>query len=773
MQLPTELNYLAAAPGLKKLGKFIYADVTASIEGEFCQTSDPIYAALIEGHLPNGLYRHQLEALDLIDSHNNVVIATSTSSGKSLCYQLPIAKAILKSKKRSQRPKALVIHPTKSLANDQLRSWSQLNLSSILVTTFDGDSSQEHRVTARKYADVWLTNPEMINSAILANHGKYGSLLSALSFVVIDEAHVYRGIFGSHLALLLRRLTRIARMYGSNPQFIFTSATISDPSGICSKLINQKVKAIENDSSPKPVRTLAIFQTKMLDSQQGKRASYSTAAAAVSVQMSQRGHKVITFVRSRRLSELLANQARKFLGSPKNEYSVLSYRGGYLAVQRREIEQMVTEGVCQILVATSAMELGVDISILDSAVVTGFPGTFSSFRQQIGRVGRVDQPSTAVLVCGPDALDQWIASNPSSLRDRPVEKAVINPLNPYILRSHLRAACYESPLSPDELSTFASDSEIPLVLHELEGLAITGDISMRNGKYATNSDSPPHGAISLRSSDGRQVLITTPEGELIGTTEFSKASSTLFEGSIYLHLGQSFKTISLDLERSIALVEPYFGSEQTRPIFDTSYQNLQPEQRSDFQGISLCLGRTTITETVRGYQTLTQDGETLSLSPLEMPPSVLDTRAFWFDFSPRSLIGIEAGDLPGALHGAEHAMISMMPIFAICDRSDIGGVSKLHGPDPLSSRNDSMSAASITIYDGYPGGIGIAELGYSSAIQLAKATLQMVSSCGCRDGCPSCIQSPKCGNLNSPLSKAGTIKLLDSIIDRYETKDMS
>jgi DEAD/DEAH box helicase domain-containing protein len=770
MQLPIELDYLATAPELKKQGKFIYADVSASVEGEFCQTSDPIYSALIKGHLPKGLYRHQLEALDLIENQNNVVIATSTSSGKSLCYQLPIAKAILSSKKRSQRPKALVIHPTKSLANDQLRSWSQLNLSSILVATFDGDSSYEHRVATRRFADVWLTNPEMINSAILANHGKYGSLLGALSFIVIDEAHVYRGVFGSHLALLLRRLIRIAKMYGSNPQFIFTSATISDPGEICSKLINQKVMTIEKDSSPKPVRTLAIFQTKILDAQQGNRASYSRAAATISVQMSQHGHRVITFVRSRRLSELLANQARQLLGNPDNQFSVLSYRGGYLAIQRREIEQMVTEGICQILVATSAMELGVDISILDSAVVTGFPGTFSSFRQQIGRVGRDDRPSTSVLVCGPDGLDQWIASNPSSLTDRPVEKAVINPLNPYILRSHLRAACYESPLSPEELSTFAPTADIPLVQSELEVLVANGDISIRNGKYATNLDSPPHTEISMRSSGGKQVLISTSEGELIGTAEFPRAQSTLFEGSIYLHLGQSFKTISLDLERSVALVEPYFGSEQTWAIFDTTYTNFQPERKTEFPGISLSLGRTTITETVKGYQTLTADGEALSVSQLDMPPSILDTRAFWFDFYPESLIGIESGDLPGALHGAEHAMISMMPIFAICDRSDIGGVSRLHVPDPFSFAHDSESVASITIYDGYPGGIGIAELGYSSAIEIAKATLQMVSSCSCGNGCPSCIQSPKCGNLNSPLSKDGTIKLLGSIIDRCETK---
>ena len=761
------LEHLDHSPVLKDAGEFTFITQVPSRSGVFDFPKDAFYREITKNLFPNGLYKHQIDALELIEKGMNVVIATSTSSGKSLCYQLPVAKAILSSRRRNQRPKALVIHPTKALAQDQIRSWAKLRLPGILVSTLDGDSTTEHRWNTRRFADVWLTNPEMINSSILANHGQYHSLLSGLDFIVVDEAHVYRGVFGSHVANLLRRLTRIANLYGSAPQFIFTSATIANPAESCAKLINQEVVVVEEDFSPQATKTVAIWKPKLLDETSGTRSSYTRASAVISAYLAAADHRVITFVRSRRLSEIIANEARETIAS-NEEFEVLSYRGGYLPVQRRDIERLVAEGVTKLLVTTSAMELGVDIGHLDAAVVAGFPGTFTSFRQQVGRVGRSGVPSAAILVCSPDALDQWISSNPDSLLSRTSERAIINPTNHHILKEHIKAACFESPLSLHEIAYFGGqnlrDQEvIEQIMTELQDEL---QISLRGGKYVTNAKVPPHHQISMRSSDNRQVMISAEDGELLGTIEYDKAPSTLHEGAIYLHLGQSFKVLSLDLEMNLAIVEPFWGREQTKTMFDTSYENFEPEKRVSRNGVSLCLGPSKITQVVTGYQLLSHSGELLSVNRLDMQPTVLDTTAWWLEYTPEALTHIPVAELPGALHAAEHAIISMMPIFAICDRSDIGGVSRMLYANPFLSELQNEVVATITIYDGYPGGIGIAGVAHDIAPQLIHETIGSIKSCECDHGCPSCIQSPKCGNLNSPLNKAFAISLLKSTLER-------
>lgn len=766
MELSQKLRHLENSPLLRGTGEFTFIEEIPAREGVYVSPEDPFYKEATRHIYPHGLYKHQIDALDLIETGANVVITTSTSSGKSLCYQLPVAKAILSSRKRSQRPKALVIHPTKALAQDQVRSWARLRLPGVLVSTFDGDSSADQRASTKKYADIWLTNPEMINSTILANHGQYHSLLSGLDFIVVDEAHVYRGVFGSHVANLLRRLVRIANLYGSDPQFIFTSATIANPAESCSALINQEVQAIDEDFSPQAAKTIAIWKPKLIDGSTGARASYSRAAAIISSYLAATEHRVITFVRSRRLSEIIANEAREVLASD-NEFEVLSYRGGYLPLQRRDIEKLVADGVAKLLVATSAMELGIDIGHLDAAVVAGFPGTFSSFRQQIGRVGRREVPSAAILICSPDALDQWISSNPKSILNHTSERSIINPTNPQILKEHIMAACFESPLLHHELSLFAKpkDREFAAVEKVVSELEEEGKIEFRNSSYVTTLQDPPHHQISMRSSGTKQVLISSEEGELLGTIEHDKAPATLHEGAIYLHLGQSFKVLSLDLDKGIAIVEPFLGKEQTRTMFDTSYQNFTPEKDFSKGGVSLCLGPTKITQIVTGYQVLSQSGELLSVNQLDMPPTVMDTTAWWLEYRPEALSEIPVLELPGALHAAEHAMISMMPIFAICDRSDIGGVSRMLYPNPHLAELENQVVATITIYDGYPGGIGIAELAHEVAPDLIKQTISSIESCSCDHGCPSCIQSPKCGNLNSPLNKPYAVALLRSTLE--------
>ncbi len=769
MDLAQKLRHLDNSPALRGTGEFTFISQVPTRNGVYEVPEDAFYREITKTLFPNGLYKHQINALELIEKGLNVVITTSTSSGKSLCYQLPVAKAILSSKRRSQRPKALVIHPTKALAQDQIRSWAKLRLPGILVSAFDGDSNAEHRLNTRKFADVWLTNPEMINSSILANHGQYHYLLSGLDFIVLDEAHVYRGVFGSHVANLLRRLIRIANLYGSVPQFIFTSATIANSAESCATLINQEVVAIEEDFSPQATKTIAIWKPKLLDETTGIRSSYTRASAIISAYLAATDHRVITFVRSRKLSEVIANEAREIIASD-SEFEVLSYRGGYLPVQRRSIEQLVADGVTKLLVSTSAMELGVDIGHLDAAVVAGFPGTFTSFRQQIGRVGRTGVPSAAILVCSPDALDQWISSNPGSLLSRTSERAIINPTNHHILKEHIKAACFESPLSTHELAHFSgpnirNQKVLEQIIAELQDEL---QISLRGGSYVTNAHVPPHHQISMRSSGNSQVLISAEDGELLGTIEYDKAPSTLHQGAIYLHLGQSFKVLSLDMEKNLAIVEPFWGGEHTKTMFDTSYQNFEPEKRVSKNGVALCLGPSKITQVVTGYQLLSHSGELLSVSKLDMQPTVLDTTAWWLEYTPEALADIPVADLPGALHAAEHAMISIMPIFAICDRSDIGGVSRMLHPNPFLSHLENEVAATITIYDGYPGGIGIAGLAHEIAPQLIRETIGSIKSCECDHGCPSCIQSPKCGNLNSPLNKAFAVSLLQSTLERLD-----
>lgn len=763
MDLSQELRYLADAPELKGKGEFVFLRQFGARSAAFGSIGGVFYQKLLEQILPNGLYKHQSEAISLIDAGNHVVVSTSTASGKSLCYQLPIAKAIMGAKKKSLRPKALVIHPTKALAHDQLKGWAKLKLPGLAVSTYDGDSTAEQRHFTKRIADVWLTNPEMINSSILAHHGQYIPLLSRLEYVVVDEAHSYRGVFGSHVANLLRRLIRVAGAYGSNPTFIFTSATIAQPDVTCARLINQEVLAVEEDFSPRSEQVVAIWKPKITDQAQGTRSSYSRASAAISAHLSANDHRIITFVRSRKMSEIVANEVRSISGDSEG-YEILSYRGGYLPIQRRDIEDLVASGTTKVLVSTSAMELGIDIGSLDVVVIAGFPGTFSSFRQQAGRVGREGQSSATILVCGPDALDQWISTNSDSLFEQVAERCVINPSNPFILRQHLMAACFEKPLSVDELPMFAPAHDVEQVKEVLDDLEKDDAISYRQGKYVTNSTKPPHYQISMRSSSSRQVLISSSDGELIGTAEFDKAPSTLHQGSIYLHLGQSFKVDYLDLERDVAIVSPYSGNEQTRTIFDTHYENLDSEKTRSNAGVSLCLGRSKITQHVTGYQVLSGAGEILSTVSLDLPPTILDTRAFWLAFEPDALREIEVGDLPGALHAAEHAMISMMPLFAICDRSDIGGVSKMLVPDPFDPEFSNSSVATITIYDGYSGGVGIAELGFDVAETLIHRTITTISSCPCDSGCPSCVQSPKCGNLNSPLGKPSAVKLLSEVL---------
>lgn len=699
------------------------------------------------------LYSHQAAAIDLVRQGKSVVVATGTASGKSLCYQLPIAEA-------SGNHTALCMFPTKALAHDQLRSIGGFDFPDVVPATYDGDTDFTQRGWVRNRANVILTNPEMLHNGMLPHHARWSGFLRKLRYIVIDELHMYRGVFGTHMAHLLRRLRRLAEHYGAKPVFVFSSATIGQPGRLASELCGLKVLEITDDGSPKGPREFALLNPPLLDETTGARASTTSETSSVIAALVKGGHRTIAFTASRKGTELVAGDVRRRLRGKLAE-SVRSYRGGYLAAERREIEEELAGGSVAAVIATSALELGVDIGGLDACVLSGFPGTISSMWQQAGRAGRQGQLAASILVAGDDMLDQWLMAHPREVFDRPPEPAVINVTNPFIADPHLACAAYELPLGHGDARYWADIDD------SVRRLVIDDKLLPRpNGKDPTGKDriavwtgkgSPARG-IGLRSGSSTEVKIQTADGTLVGTVDSERAPRLVHTGAVYLHRGESYEVTELDLDSNKAIVAPCDGSEYTQARTTTDISVIAAEQSRSVGPATLTLGQVEVMNQVTGYQRKERrTRKILGNHVLELPPQRLVTRAFWYTVSDETLdlAGLEWADLPGTLHAAEHAAIGMLPLFTICDRWDVGGVSTAHHGD--------TGAPSIFIYDGYPGGTGIAELGFGAADRHLQATLDLIAACPCDDGCPSCVQSPKCGNGNDPLDKHGAIALLRQI----------
>jgi DEAD/DEAH box helicase domain-containing protein len=698
------------------------------------------------------LWCHQAEAIDLARAGRSVVVATGTASGKSLCYQAPIAEAAAQSVRRGT---SLLIFPTKALAHDQLRALAERDYPGVVAGAYDGDTGTEERAWIRRHATVVLTNPEMLHSGILPHHDRWAKYLSRLRYVVVDEMHAFRGIFGSHVAHLLRRLRRLANHYGADPTFVCCSATIGQPERLAAALCGVPVAAVVDDGSPQGERLVAVWNPPRLDEVTGARASTNGETAALMAELVRSGQKTIAFCRSRRSTEVVAADVRRRLPS-RFRRRVRPYRGGYLAEERREVEDELFGGRLDGVVATSALELGIDVGGLDAVVLNGFPGTISSFWQQAGRAGRAARPSAAVLVAGSDQLDQWMAAHPDELIHRPPEPVVVNPANPFVADAHLRCAAHEKPL------THADERYWPGLLDEvvlrlaLDDQVVVHERARGRGPQALYSAGgwPAHG-VGLRVGAGGQVMLRTAEGEAVGTVELGRACEQAHPGASYLHAGQSWRVVELDLDGREAIVEPDDGSTYTVARTDVAIEVGGTEARRRVGRFEVGLGPVDVHQTVTGYQrkdTLT--GESLGVTPLDLPTSTLTTRAFWY-LVPDALLaaaGVDRADAPGALHAAEHAGIGVLPLFTICDRWDVGGVSTLHQPD--------LGGPVIVIYDGYQGGAGVAELGFEAAERHVETTAAVIEACPCTAGCPSCVQSPKCGNGNEPLDKAAAVALL-------------
>ena len=724
----------------------------------------PLPDELAERLPPAGLWSHQAAAVDLARAGRSVAVATGTASGKSLCYQLPIAEAVTAPARGGEPATALLVYPTKALAQDQLRALGDLDVPGLVAATYDGDSGPEERAWARRHANVILTNPDMLHVGILPNHQRWATFLMRLRFVVLDELHTLRGVFGSHVAHVLRRLRRLAAGYGAEPSFVFTSATIGGPGRLASTLCGLPVAEIDEDGSPTGDRLVALWNPPLWDRAAGVRASANTETAGLLAALVGAGRRAIAFTRSRKGAELVAAATRQLL-PPDLAGKVRPYRGGYLAAERREIEAELFSGRLLGVAATNALELGVDIGGLDACVLDGFPGTIASFWQQIGRAGRTRQTSLAVLVAGEDALDQWFMAHPDELLSRPPEPAVVNPANPFVLHPHLACAAFERPLLPEDEGWWGPPGLAEGAFEDaVRDLVLADRLLVRRGRAVPAARRNPSREVGLRSGSSDQIRIVDESGDLVGTIERDRAFSSVHPGAVYLHQGQHYRVERLDLDERAAWVAPVDPGELTQARSATDFRILGVDRVGQVGHAALSIGPVEVTEHVTGYRRRELGtGRVLGDESLDLPPTTLVTRGFWYRFDEALLARaglLECPDdaLPGALHAAEHAGIGILPLFAICDRWDVGGVSTAWHPD--------TGEATVLIYDGYPGGAGIAELGFGASRTHLAATLEAISECPCKAGCPSCIQSPKCGNLNEPLDKAGAVTLLEIVLGR-------
>ncbi len=702
-------------------------------------------------HLPHSqFWSHQAEAINLARSGESLVVATGTASGKSLCYQVPIAESVLSG------GTALMIYPTKALARDQLLSLTSWEVPGLTAAAYDGDCSPEERSWVRTHANVLLTNPEMVHQAILANHRRWAKFLQELRFVVVDELHTLRGVFGTHVAHILRRLRRLVRFYGgAEPTVIFSSATIGEPAKLASGICGHEVAVVQSDASPSGMRSIALWNPA--EASDGDRWSINAEAALLASRLISAGLRTLVFCGSRRGTEVVASALRDSLPESLAEH-VRSYRAGYLAHERRQIEAELLSGELLGVVATNALELGVNIGGLDAVVMCGYPGTIASFRQQLGRSGREQLGSVAVLVAAENSLDQWMMRHPEELFNRVSEPAVINLDNPYVFVPHLGCAAFELPLTRNDSEywpTQLDEGIRQLVLEDRAIITSQGD----EQTVLWSGRGTPAPTIGLRSASRGEFRIMTRGGQMIGTVDESRAYEVLHEGAVYLHQGAAWTVIELDLASLSALVVPADGDLYTQARSSISIRLLGVDDQRPVGASTLHIGSVEVTSQVTGFQTKrVSTHEVVSRDSLELPPVHLETRAVWYTFADDVVQSarIDPTELPGALHASEHAAIGILPLFTICDRWDVGGVSTEWLPE--------TDAPTVVIHDAYPGGAGIAELAFGVADSHLAATLEVLQRCPCLDGCPSCVQSPKCGNGNEPLDKAAARRLLQATL---------
>ncbi len=756
------LDRIVAAPG--RAERLTHLEVLAPRAARYANWPTWADRSVVAALAARGIDRpwtHQVEAAQSAYDGRHLVLATGTASGKSLGYLLPGLTTILAERgERGQRGAGvLYLSPTKALAQDQLNAIRALQVD-VRVAAHDGDSTKEEREWNRDHAEYVLTNPDMLHHSLLPGHARWSKFFGSLRYVVIDECHHYRGVFGAHVAQIVRRLRRICALYGADPTFVLASATVADPAVAGTRLTGLPMVEVTDDGAPRGQVALALWEPPFVSGSGENGAPVRRSSGAESADLLAdlvlEGVRTLAFIRSRRGAETVALTTRRLLAEvdPALVDRVAAYRGGYLPEERRALEQALRSGELLGLAATNALELGIDIAGLDAVLMAGFPGTRAALWQQVGRAGRGRGDALGVFVARDDPLDTYLVNHPEALLGAPVEASVFDPDNPYVLGPHLCAAAAESPLTPEGLDLFGPEAPATVA-----ALTDAGLLRRRpKGWYWTDRRRASDLA-DIRSSGGRPVrLVEDVTGRVLGTVDASAAHGTAHTGAVYLHQGETWLVRELDLDSHVATVvreDPDYST-TAREVTDIE---IIREQRHSLRGDArISFGDVRVTHQVVSFlRRRMPSGEVLGEEPLDLPERTLDTKAIWWTLPTHAIHGVlETAELPGSAHAAEHASIGLLPLFATCDRWDIGGVSTAHHPD--------TGMLTVFVYDGHPGGAGFAERGFDTALEWLTATRETIATCACEQGCPSCVQSPKCGNGNSPLDKAGAIRLLDVLL---------
>lgn len=713
---------------------------------------------------------HQVEAADLAHSGSHVALATGTASGKSLAFGMTALARVEQGTRAPDGRGATVLYlaPTKALANDQLRSLDGLGLAWLRAATYDGDTPQDERAWVRQHANYVLSNPDLLHRSMLPSHTAWVPFLRRLHVVVVDEAHAYRGVLGAHVSAVLRRLRRLCAHYGSEPVLFIASATMANADEAARRLIGAPVRAVTRDTSPRPGMSIGFWEPALrrpaADGEGQARRSALAETAELLADCVVEGKQALAFIRSRRGAEATALMTRDLLADvdPSLADQVSAYRGGYLPQERRELERRLRDGSIRALATTSALEMGIDVSGLDVVITAGWPGTRASLWQQFGRAGRAGVPALGLFVARDDPLDSYLVHHPEVIIDRDVEATVFDPGNRYVLAPHLCAAAAEAPLTHDALEAQFGPTARDIVNELVEA----GMLRQRPGGWFWTRRERASDLTDLRGTAGAPVrVVEDGTGRLLGTVDRAAAPSTVHQGAVYVHQGVTHVVTSLDLDEDVATVieQPVEHTTIARSISDIRI--VEVEEERSLGALTLCRGVVDVSSQVVSFQRRRPTGESLGEEALDLPVQELRTQAVWWTLPEATVAaaGICGADIPGAAHAAEHASIGLLPLFATCDRWDLGGVSTACHPD--------TGQPTVFVYDGYPGGAGFSEHGFRIAHEWLSATRTSIAECDCDTGCPGCIQSPKCGNGNNPLDKALAIVLLDLVIDAIERHD--
>jgi len=702
------------------------------------------------------LYSHQASALRRLREGENVVVSTPTASGKTLVYTLPVLEAAIE----DARARALYVFPLKALEQDQLRvarSWiGSLGASHLLAAgIYDGDTPTQQRKKLRESPpQIFITNPDMLHLGLLPYHQQWKELLENLKFVVLDEIHAYKGIFGSHIVQVLRRLRRICGHYGASPQFIALSATIGNPGEFAQRLTGVRFSVIEESGAPRAGRHVLFMNPQE---------SPYTLATRLLREALEAGLKTIVFTQARKITELIHTWIAQ--EAPELAERVSSYRAGFLPEERREIERRLASGDMHGVISTSALEMGIDIGELDVCILVGYPGTIIQTWQRGGRVGRQQRDSALILVAQPDALDQYFMKHPDRFFQSEYEKAVVDPQNRVVLKAHLVCAASELPLRAKGDLFPMEEEDTSLLVQEMERERLLMRSAQGDQWYTPRKR--PQREVDIRSAGESFTIIEETTSRIVGQNSGIRALTECHEGAIYLHRGEHYLVTRLDLERRNAWVKAVRTQYYTRALSQKETEILQTRRSRPIGNSVVRLGRLRVRETVVGYEKRRISGQDLlGVYPLELPPIVFETVGIWIEVEDFVKEAIQRRNLHfmGGIHAAEHAIIALFPLFALCDRDDVGGISTPYHPQ--------VGKAAIFIYDGHPEGVGLAERAYEVLEELLEAVLSTLETCDCEAGCPGCIHSPKCGSGNKPLDKEAAILTIKALLGRMSPREL-